>query len=93
MVPAAIQREVYDTYRHGQCDDKRPSRDWHDAASAAIGFVAMRENEGLTKSEARALARRGHGQMLIDYSVRRHGEDRRKAAERVVEELKGERLS
>lgn len=43
MVPKALQREVWRTYRHGQCDDKQPSRSWHDAADAAIKAVADKE--------------------------------------------------
>lgn len=56
MVPRVIQRAVWATYRQGQCDDKRPSRDWHRAASAAIGYVARREGRPITPSEAAALA-------------------------------------
>jgi len=55
MVPLHIRRAVWDTYRQGQCDDKSPSREWHSAASAAIGYVAKQEGHGLTKSEAEAL--------------------------------------
>lgn len=43
MVPKHIQRQVWATYRSGQCDDKRPSRDWHAAADAAINAVADKE--------------------------------------------------
>lgn len=42
-VPVRIQRAVYRHYRPGQCDDKRPSKDWHEAADAAIGAVALKE--------------------------------------------------
>jgi len=41
-VPAKLQRRVWETYRHGQCDDKRPSEEWHEAADAAIAAVALR---------------------------------------------------
>lgn len=37
-----LQRRVWETYRHGQCDDKRPSKAWHQAADAAIAAVALR---------------------------------------------------
>jgi len=30
-------------YRSGQCDDKRPSLAWHEAADAAIASVALSE--------------------------------------------------
>jgi hypothetical protein len=45
MVPAHIQGAVYKNYRHGQCDDKRPSQAWHDAADAAIKAVWAAENK------------------------------------------------
>ncbi len=41
-VPAKLQRRVWETYRRGQCDDKRPSKEWHQAADAAIAAVALR---------------------------------------------------
>lgn len=55
LVPRKIQRAVWATYRPGQCDDRRPSREWHDAAGAAIGYVALLENEVITVAEAKAL--------------------------------------
>lgn len=55
MVPSRIRSAVWNTYRPGQCDDKSPSRDWHQAASAAIGAVARREGKPLTRSEVEAL--------------------------------------
>lgn len=39
MVPRHMQQAVYAHYRVGQCDDKRPSREWLDAADAAIDYV------------------------------------------------------
>ena len=39
MVPADLQRAVWKHYRPGQCDDKKPSREWHAAADAAIRAV------------------------------------------------------
>lgn len=45
MVPKSVQREVWRHYRSGQCDDKRPSREWHRAADAAIQAVAEKEAE------------------------------------------------
>lgn len=80
-VPPSIQREVWATYRRGQCDDKRPSREWHDAAAAAIGWVATTEDQPLVRSEVRALAKRGHGQRVVDSCVRSMGERFRPAAE------------
>lgn len=43
MVPRALQQAVYDAYRPGQCDDKNPSRAWHEAADAAIDAVERQE--------------------------------------------------
>ena len=54
-VPRAIRNAVWLAYRPGQCDDMRPSREWHVAADAAIGFVARREGKPITPAEARAL--------------------------------------
>lgn len=48
MVPAALQREVWRTYRPGQCDDKSPSEAWHRAADAAINAVfELEKSRGL----------------------------------------------
>lgn len=43
MVPPKLRRRVLTTYRPGQCDDKRPSQDWFEAADAAIAAVALGE--------------------------------------------------
>lgn len=43
MVPKRIQAKVYRHYRDGQCDDKKPSQEWMDAAKAAIAAVAEAE--------------------------------------------------
>ncbi len=56
-VPKNIQRAVWATYRPGQCDDKDPSEAWHEAADAAIGFVAQLERQPVRESEKKALAR------------------------------------
>lgn len=55
MVHQRLQRLVYRHYREGQCDDKRPSEEWHKAADAAIGYVATLEDEPLRMAEANAL--------------------------------------
>ena len=47
MVPRVIQHAVWAAYRPGQCDDKRPSKEWHRAADAAIGYVARAEGKTL----------------------------------------------
>jgi hypothetical protein len=43
MVPNNLRWPVIRHYRRGQCDDMRPSREWHIAARAAIRAVAMKE--------------------------------------------------
>jgi hypothetical protein len=45
MVPKELQKAVWDTYRPGQCDDKNPSREWHEAADAAILTVWEKEQK------------------------------------------------
>lgn len=40
LVPGHLKVAVLRTYRPGQCDDKRPSREWIHAAKAAIQAVA-----------------------------------------------------
>lgn len=55
-VPRKVQAAVYETYRVGQCDDMRPSKEWHRAADAAIGYVAKCEGLGFSVAEAEAMA-------------------------------------
>lgn len=43
IVPAILQREVWKHYRHGQCDDKQPSKEWMKAADDAIAAVYDKE--------------------------------------------------
>jgi hypothetical protein len=44
MVPTALRFEVIKHYRRGQCDDKRPSREW--ALAATRARLAVAEVEG-----------------------------------------------
>lgn len=44
MVPLRIRRLVWETYRKGQCDDKKPSTTWLQAAKSAIQYVRDKEN-------------------------------------------------
>jgi len=44
MVPIAIRNAIWKAYRPGQCDDKRPSRAYCEAARAAVIAVATKEN-------------------------------------------------
>lgn len=52
LVPADLKARVWATYRPGQCNDKRPSAEWHEAADNAIKFVAVLEGH-LIKSKQR----------------------------------------
>jgi hypothetical protein len=59
IVPLKIRNAVWQSYRVGQCDDKNPSEAWHEAADAAIGYVASREGEVVRSSEYAALRKFG----------------------------------
>ncbi len=54
-VHPTIQRLVYLHYRDGQCDGMNPSEEWHEAADAAIGYVATLEDHPLRVAEMNAL--------------------------------------
>ncbi len=54
-VPSSLQDAVWASYREGQCDDKNPSKDWHQAADAAIGFLATKEFRPISKAQLKAL--------------------------------------
>ena len=70
QVPRDIQAAVYRHYRDGQCDDMQPSEAWHEAASAAIGFVAARETGGpLRGSEVKALRAYGYMTTVDGYGL------------------------
>jgi hypothetical protein len=45
MVPKAIQKKVWEHYRPGQCNDKNPSKEWHQAADEAIKYVYEKEKQ------------------------------------------------
>lgn len=49
MVPHTLRSEVWRYYRAGQCDDKQVSREWLNAADAAIEAVAAKEAEQRTR--------------------------------------------
>ena len=59
-VPRVIQRAVWASYRVGQCDDRNPSEAWHEAADAAIGYVATLDDQPLRVSEMNALTKFGY---------------------------------
>lgn len=46
MVSKPTQGRVWRSYRPGQCDDKSPSLEWHEAADAAIAEVWAKEQRG-----------------------------------------------
>jgi hypothetical protein len=54
-VPRAIQVAVWKHYREGQCDDKQVSKEWLQAADAAIGWIAKKNGRALSENERRAL--------------------------------------
>jgi hypothetical protein len=58
-VPKRVRDAVWSSYRRGQCDDGRPSAEWLEAASAAIGYVAQLEGQKFSVSEARAMVALG----------------------------------
>jgi hypothetical protein len=43
LVPVDLRMSVVRNYRRGQCDDKRPSKEWLAAARKAIQYVAAYE--------------------------------------------------
>lgn len=87
MVPRNIQRAVWSTYRDGQCDDKRPSVSWHEAASAAIGYVALFEHKHLSRSETKSLVMFGYRDFVEQKYVEKLGEGKREAIRRALAEL------
>jgi hypothetical protein len=91
MVPYTIQQAVWATYRPGQCDDKDPAEAWHQAADAAIGHVALQESQSCTRAEVRALIAAGYEKDIVEIWTKR-GLKYKKACEKVIAELKAEKL-
>lgn len=50
MVPEPLRREVWRLYRPGQEVDKRPTREYLEAANAAVNAVADREARPQTEA-------------------------------------------
>src|SRR3989442_10630404 len=69
MVPAALRRAVWMTYREGQCDDMQPSAEWHAAADAAIAAVAAKE-------ASKASAPKGPTKALSEAPAAAQGEEK-----------------
>lgn len=78
-VPRDLQQAVWRHYRRGQCEDKSPSEEWHEAADAAIGMVAALEGHALRVSEVNALNAYGYkvkekrGQLAISFDLDTRG--------------------
>jgi hypothetical protein len=89
-VPRSIQRAVYKAYRHGQCDDKKPSEAWLRASTAAIGMIALREGKRLRTVEARELLRRGFRVSIVREYVKRLGEEQRGSIEATLDNMAAE---
>ena len=89
IVPRDIQRAVWSTYRGGQCDDMRPSTSWHEAADAAIGYVALQEGASCSRAEVKALIALGYENAIVAVWARR-GPKYKAACEKVIAELKAE---
>lgn len=70
-VPDKLQKPVYATYRHGQCDDMKPSKAWHEAADAAIGFVALMSNLPVRNCEVKALVTHNYHRIVVAQYVKR----------------------
>lgn len=47
MVPYNMQKEIWRTYRSGQCDDYNPSEEYCNAAKSALIAVAKREGRDI----------------------------------------------
>ena len=61
MVPRKIQQAVWAGYRVGQCDGSvHPSKEWHGAADAAIGYVAAKDKQPLRPQECTMLRKFGY---------------------------------
>jgi hypothetical protein len=71
MVPRHLREQVLATYRRGQCDDGKPSVDWHIAADLAIAAVAQREGHERAAASFRASAERWRQRKLQDEKQQR----------------------
>jgi DNA polymerase len=54
-LPKNLRDAVWRTYREGQCDDMRPSREWHAAADAAIEYVFNRERRPMSENKLKVI--------------------------------------
>ena len=93
LIPRSLQRAVTRAYRHGQCDDKKPSAAWMSAATAAIGWIALREGRKLRIPEARELVRRGFRTSIIRAYVKRLGESERAHIEETLVKIAADEVA
>jgi hypothetical protein len=68
-VPSKVQRAVWDAYRPGQCNDMQPSKEWHLAADAAIGYVAKCDGHSTTAKERSAMEHFGFADTRMQAGV------------------------
>ena len=52
MVPQKMKDQVWEFYKEGQCNTKRPSRNWVMAAANARVYVTWRDRDGISHDEA-----------------------------------------
>lgn len=70
MVPLALRRQVWLTYRAGQCDDMKPSRAYADAARAAVIAVAEKEHTMQSSNPAAHVPiEAGYGEMKLTVTL------------------------
>lgn len=50
QVPDRVQQAVWNAYRPGQCDDKKPSVAWCIAADEAVAAVAKKEKRAVRRT-------------------------------------------
>ncbi len=67
QVPRRLQQAVWRHYREGQCEDMSPSKEWHLAADAAIGAVAVLERKPISANQANALEAAGYARIGFSY--------------------------
>lgn len=51
MLPKLNRDQIWATYRPGQCDDRRPSQQYCDAAKSALTVLAKKEGREVTGLE------------------------------------------
>jgi hypothetical protein len=54
-LPAQLRKAIYRAYRHGQCDDLNPSKEYCETAQACILYIAKKEGIEVTGKEPELL--------------------------------------